>query len=284
MKFSWKFLVAVLGIVCAAIAIVLILREEFALILHPKGLIAEKQLKVIHIQILMMLTVIVPTFILIYFIAWKYRASNKKSEHAPNQTQKPIGEVLLWVIPSIVIVVMAFILWDTTHELDPYKPIKNGKEPLTIQVVALDWKWLFIYPEQKIASVNYLQLPVKRPIEFRLAADGSPMNSFWIPQLSGQIYCMTGMVTTLNILANEEGEFSGRAAEINGKGYAGMTFKAIGSSDPDFESWVKKVQESPLHLTEEAYNQLLIPSEEHPVTLYSDVEENLFKKIVMKYM
>ena len=136
-----------------------------------------------------------------------YRAKKVSQESKEKKSYKVLIELILWVIPAMVVVVMGMITWDATHKLDPYKPLEGGKKPLVIQVVALSWKWLFIYPEQGIATVNFVQLPVGVPIRFELSADGSPMNSFWIPQLSGQIYAMTGMVTTLHVMANIPGEY-----------------------------------------------------------------------------
>jgi cytochrome o ubiquinol oxidase subunit 2 len=179
---------------------------------------------------------------------------------------------------------MAVHTWNETHELDPYKPLKSEVEPLEIQVVAMDWKWLFIYPKQGIASLNYFQFPERTPIHLKLAADGSPMNSFWLPQLSGQIYAMSGMVTQLHLMADAPGIYKGRAAEINGEGYADMTFIAKSTTESDFEEWVANVKQSPLQLNNHLYNKLIAPSLNNPTTLYSTVEEGLFNKIVMKYM
>src|SRR5262249_6679452 len=144
----------------------------------------------------------------------------------------------------LIIAPMAVITWRSAHELDPYKPLQSEARPLMIQVVALDWKWLFIYPEEGIATVNFIQFPVHTPIQFTLTADGSPMNSFWIPQLSGQIYSMTGMTTPLHIIADEPGEYAGRANELNGKGFADMHFVAKATSQSEFDEWVASVKGS----------------------------------------
>jgi cytochrome o ubiquinol oxidase subunit 2 len=193
-------------------------------------------------------------------------------------------QAILWLIPTGIVAVMAVISWHYTHALDPYKPLTNGVKPLNIQVVALDWKWLFIYPEQGIATVNFVQFPANTPIHFSLAADDSPMNSFWIPELSGQIYSMTGMSTSLHVMADGPGSYRGRAAEINGVGYADMTFVAKSSETEDFAGWVASVKQSPLQLTYATYEDLIQPSIHHPVTLYSFVEEGMYHQIMMKYM
>ncbi len=198
-------IIGILAILGALLAAFFVLRSENALLTHPKGIIAQSELDLIVINYCLMLIVIVPTFILLFVTIRKYHAKNSKVKSDPEHALSVFGELILWMIPSIVIAVMVVITWKAAHELDPYKPIKSEVKPLTIQVVALDWKWLFIYPEQGIATLNFVQFPAGTPIHFELAADGSPMNSFWIPQLSGQIYSMTGMTTQLHIMADEPG-------------------------------------------------------------------------------
>jgi len=278
------FTIAIVAVLCFFLGIYFVLTSEHALVTHPKGIIAESELKHLNTNLILMLIIVVPTMVLLFVVAWRYRSTNTKAQHDPDKTYGPFKELLLWILPAIVIAVMVVFTWKDTHELDPYRPLQSEVKPLTIQVVALDWKWLFIYPEQKIATVNFVQFPEKTPIRFELAADGSPMNSFWIPQLSGQIYAMTGMVTPLHIMANEPGIYSGKAAEINGQGYAGMTFVAKATSQSDFESWIAEVKGFPLQLNDHTYNELYQPSEDHPVTVYSNVDGDLFNKIVMKYM
>jgi cytochrome o ubiquinol oxidase subunit II len=279
-----KISIGVLAVFCLALAVIFVLRSEKALLVHPKGVIADSELKLITTNISLMLIIIIPTFILLLITAWKYRAKNSKAKYDPERSLSVFGELILWIVPSIIVLVMALITWDATHELDPYKPLKSDVKTLTIQVVALDWKWLFIYPEQGIATVNFVQIPARTPIHFALAADGSPMNSFWVPELSGQIYSMTGMITPLHIMANEPGEYTGRAAEINGEGFADMTFIVKSTEPSDFDAWVASTRQSPHELTEPIYNELIKRSVNNPVALYSYVEEDLFDKIVMKYM
>jgi cytochrome o ubiquinol oxidase subunit II len=279
-----KLIIGTCAIIALAFVIYFVLHSEYALVAQPKGLIARGQWELIKTQIRLMIIITGPAIILLLWTAYRYRASSAKAKRDLKKRGNFFKELILWVIPSIIIAVMIVILWKATHELDPYRPIKSDDDPLRIQVVAINWKWLFIYPEQGIASVNFVQFPAETPIRFELAADDSPMNSFWIPQMSGQIYAMTGMITQLHIMADDVGIYSGRAAEINGEGYADMTFVAKSSSHSDFEKWVADVKQSPLKLTEQAYNELIQPSIKHPVTLYSFVEKDLFQKIVMKYM
>ncbi len=279
-----RLAIGVLALFTMALAIFFVLRSDAALITHPKGIIAHRELNLISTIILLMLIIVIPTFIILFAVAWKYRANNSKAKYEPEAKHRAFREVILWVIPSIIIAAMAPITWKVTHELDPYRPLSSEMKTLEIQVVALDWKWLFIYPEQGIAIVNFFQFPAGTPIHLSLAADGSPMNSFWLPQLSGQIYAMAGMITQLHIMADEPGVYTGRAAEINGKGFADMTFIAKSTTQSDFDDWVKKVKQSPLRLTHNIYAEFAKPSLNNPIALYSYVEEKLFNEIVMKYM
>ena len=246
------------------------------MIIHPKGTIAHGELHLMKTNVLLMLSIIVPTLIALFVVVWM-GLSSKNSRLA-------FPQWILWIVPSIVVAILASITWKATHELDPYRPLESQKKPLHIQVIALDWKWLFIYPEQGIATLNFIQIPEERPIRFSLSADGSPMNSFWIPQLSGQIYAMSGMVTTLYIQANESGEYTGRAAEINGKGFADMTFIVKATSETDFDDWVESVKRTPNKLTAASYSELVKPSMKDPITLYSSVENGLFDQAMKKYL
>jgi len=278
-----KVILGSLLVVCTTVGVIFVLCHEKTLVTHPQGIIAYKELKLIGINYLLMLLIVIPTFIALFLVAWKYRVGSKKAVYDPEQAHPVWKEALLWIVPTLVILVMALITWKATHDLDPYQPLQSPVHPLAIQVVALVWKWLFIYPDQQIATLNYVQFPAKTPIHFSLSADGSPMNSFWVPQLSGQIYSMSGMVTPLHLMADAPGVFAGRAAEINGKGFADMTFIVEATSASDFDAWVKEVKQSPLQLTESVYDALVKPSQNLPVTLYSSVDEGLFHKIVMKY-
>jgi cytochrome o ubiquinol oxidase subunit 2 len=167
--------------------------------------------------------------------------------------------------------------------LDPFRPLASKKKPITIQAVALQWKWLFIYPEQKIATVNFVQFPVNHPVKFEITAD-APMNSFWIPRLGGQVYAMSGMRSLLYLSADSMDEFRGSSANISGKGFSGMTFTAKSSSAEDFEKWVDSVRAAEVDLNRESYSALAAPSEYNPAAFYRLEKEGLFDWIVMKYM
>lgn len=251
-------------------------------VLNPKGLIAMKERSLLITASLLMLIVVVPVWFLTVFFAWKYRSSHTKSKYTPDWAHSHLAESLWWGIPLVIIVILAIMTWTSSHELDPYKPIESDKKPIEIQVVALQWKWLFIYPEHGIATVNFIQFPEKRPVHFEITAD-APMNSFWIPQLGGQIYAMSSMRSHLHLIANEVGIFKGVSANFSGKGFAGMTFTAKASSEEEFNQWVKSVKKSSPRLNEAVYQHLAMPSENNPVTSYILTQQDLFDRILMKY-
>ncbi len=263
----------------------------------PQGPVAAAQSDLIKTALFLMLAVVIPTIILFLVFARKYRAGNAQAKRTSEaDQQKPHGiwhELILWAIPAVIVAILAVISWKAAFALDPYKPIdgavgasKATSQPLTIQVVALPWKWLFIYPAQNIATVNFIQFPVGTPVHFELTADG-PISAFWIPQLGSQIYAMAAMQTQLNLRADKIGEFAGKDTEINGAGYAGMTFSARASTQADFDAWVAGVQQASgtfTALTADEYDRLAAPSESNPQAFYSAVEGDLFNSIMMKFM
>lgn len=263
--------------------ITIFLQSNNIAVLNPKGLIANQERDLMVTATLLMLIVVIPVFILTFFIAWKYRASNKKAKYTPEWDHNRVIETIWWVIPLALIMVLSVMIWKSSHDLDPFKPIETSVKPLTIQVVALQWKWLFIYPESKLASVNFIQFPEDTPINFEVTAD-APMNSFWIPSLGGQIYAMSGMSTKLHLMADEVGDFKGSSANISGRGFSGMRFTARASSKVDFETWLQSVKQSEVPLSMDEYNKVARPSENHPAVYYSSVEEGLYNKVIMKYM
>jgi cytochrome o ubiquinol oxidase subunit 2 len=278
-KFLFGLILCILGVV----GITLVLASEHALVFHPRGMIAKQELILIITNIFLMWVIIIPTYILLFVVVWKY-CLKKAPKYDPEHSTSLMSEILMWGLPSIVVVIMSVITWNATHALNPYKPIESDVKPLNVEVVALDWKWLFIYPELGIATLNYLHIPEKTPIQFRLTADNTPMNSFWIPQLSGQIYSMTGMATQLHLIADGIGKYTGRAVEINGEGYADMWFNAESSSQENFEKWVNEVKASSKHLTKENYLELAKPFIDRSIIYYSDVEKDLFHNIMHPYM
>lgn len=283
MKKAFKIaLVTLLCLAAIAFSVLYISSNDIA-VLEPKGIIGDKERELIITASLLMLIVVIPVFVLTWAFAWKYRESNEKAKHAPNWEHNYIAEYCWWGVPVVIIVILAITTWKSSHDLNPFKPIVNGKKPLSIQVVALNWKWLFLYPEQGIATVNYVQFPENTPINFEITSD-APMNSFWIPQLGGQIYAMPAMRSKLHLIATESGSFRGVSANISGTGFAGMRFTAVASTQEEFNQWVQTVKQSPKHLDLKTYNQLAEPSEYNPAEYYLLMQEDLFDQIMMKYM
>ncbi|MCW2268089.1 ubiquinol oxidase subunit II [Pseudomonas sp. JUb96] len=251
-------------------------------LLDPKGQVGIEQKNLILIATGLMLLVVIPVIFMTIAFAWKYRASNKAATYTPDWSHSTKIEVAIWTIPVLIIIALGYVTYKTTHELDPYRPLVSDVKPVQIDVVALDWKWLFIYPEQGIATVNKIVFPANTPVNFRVTSD-SVMNSFFIPGLGGQIYAMAGMTTKLHLIANENGEFDGISANYSGAGFTGMKFKAIATSQADFEAWVNEVKQSPKQLDPAEYAALAKPSENNPVALYSVAPSDTFQDIVDKY-
>jgi cytochrome o ubiquinol oxidase subunit 2 len=254
-------------------------------VLDPKGPVALQERNLIVFGAALSLIVVIPVFALTAGFAWRYREGNAKAKYSPELDHNRVAETIWWLIPSALILVLSVVAWNSSHQLDPYKPLisASGAAPVTIQVVALDWKWLFIYPQQHIATVNFFQFPKQTPVNFEITAD-APMNSFWIPQLGGQIYAMPGMSTQLHLMASVDGSFRGSSANISGTGFAGMTFVAKASSQADFNQWVRSVQRSPNSLSLKTYAKLAQPSQNNPPTYYAAATGNLYGTIINNYM
>jgi len=257
--------------------------KDYIAILFPKGIIALEERNLLLILQAIMLLIVIPVYILTFIFSWKYRAFNTKAKYDPDLVDNKLAEYIWWGVPLILTAAVSVLTWTKTHELDPFKPIASDKKAMTIQVVALQWKWLFIYPEENIATVNFLQFPVDTPIKFEITAD-APMNSFWIPHLGGQIYAMPNMKTELNLIANEKGDFRGSSANLSGEGFSGMHFIARASTDEDYAHWVASVKQSSNSLDLEGYNKLVAPSQNNPEVVYQLKENKLFDHVLMKYM
>ena len=268
------------GIACAGL---LLLGGCNMTLLDPKGLVGMEQKNLIITALALMLIVVIPVIVMTFWFAWRYRASNKAATYAPDWSHSNKIEAVVWGIPCIIILVLGIITWKTTHSLDPRAPLPSTVKPLEIEVVSLDWKWLFIYPEQGVASVNEVAFPVNVPVHFKVTS-GSVMNSFFIPQLGSQIYAMAGMRNQLNLMANEVGSYKGISANYSGHGFSGMKFTAEATTQEGFEQWVSKTKSASSGLTFAEYLQLAKPSEHHPVTHYSSVEAGLYDKIVAQFM
>lgn len=279
-----KHKIALLGllVIGGVSLIALLIRGSTVAVLSPGGSIAAQQRDLMIIVTLMMLLIVIPVFVMTFMFAWKYRASNTSAEYKPTWDHSRIAETVWWGIPLLLISVLSVIIWISSHHLDPYRPLASDKKPITIQVVALQWKWLFIYPEQNIATVNYVQFPESTPVNFELTAD-APMNSFWIPQLGGQVYAMTGMNTKLHLIANKQGTFNGASANLSGDGFADMKFTAKAVSQAEFDQWVRSVKQQPNQLTLDRYNNLAEPSVPKDTSTFSASHTGLYDTIISKY-
>ncbi|HVX57304.1 MAG TPA: ubiquinol oxidase subunit II [Candidatus Saccharimonadales bacterium] len=252
-------------------------------VLEPAGTIGQKQKDLIVFALGLSLIVVIPVYALLFSFAWRYREGNsKRHKYSPELTGNRWAEAVWWLIPTVLIIILSVVTWDSSHTLDPYRQIASKTAPLRIQVIAMDWKWLFIYPDQHIASVNFFQFPVNTPLDFQITSD-APMNSFWIPQLGGQIYAMPGMMTQLHLIADRAGSYNGSSANISGDGFAQMTFVARASSQADYAAWLHHARQSSEHLDTTNYNRLATPGESQ-VRSYSAVQDGLFQTEVFKYM
>ena len=290
-----KITIGVLVPVTLLALLAFLIRGNSIPVLDPKGPIAEKQLDLLVFASLLSLLVVIPVFILTFWIVHKYRDTNKKTHgkaldkakqdknYQPNWSHNTVAETVWWGIPIILIVILGSVIWTSSHELDPYKPLASDKKALEIQVIALPWRWLFIYPEQQIATVNYMPIPNNTPINLTITAD-SPMNSFWVPQLAGQIYAMSGMSTKLHIMSNETGVYQGSSANLSGEGYADMKFSVNSLPDTTFNKWVIQTKQSTDKLTDDSYAALAKPSKETKQQAFFLEQKSLYDNVVNKYM
>ena len=252
-------------------------------VLNPHGLIADQERNLILLTTGLGLIVVIPVFIMLFTIAWRYRASNTKATYQPDFASHKGIEAIWWGLPCVIILILAIITGIYTHALDPYKSIDSSVNPITIQVVSLQWKWLFIYPDQQVATLNYFNIPKNTPINFTITSD-APMNSFWVPSLAGQVYAMTGMSTQLHMMSDSVGTYNGSSANISGDGFADMHFKVNSMDESDFTSWVAQAKTSINALSSSAYALLSKPSHTNNEATYSLTDSSLYNEVIMKYM
>lgn len=259
-----------------AIAAVLLSGCDVAL-LDPKGPIGVAERDIIFLALGLMLLVVVPVIGMAIAFAWKYRASNTSATYAPNWSHSTAIEVVVWTIPVVIILILGTVTWVTSHTLDPRRPIASDQKPLEVQVVSLDWKWLFIYPEYGVASVNELALPIGRPVHFSLTSSGV-MNAFFVPQLGTQVYTMPGMQSQLNLRADHAGTYLGISANYSGRGFSDMHFDAKAMGPDELNAWVARAKTAkPLDTA--AYRVLAAPAV-HDVAFYGTVEKGLYDRIL----
>ncbi len=261
-----------------------------AVVLNPSGDIAIQQRDLVIISTILMLLIIIPVMALTVWFAWHYRQSNTSAQYEPEWSHSTHLELIIWSAPLLIIICLGAVTWMATHMLDPYRPISRTspgvtvaeakKPPLNVQVVALDWKWLFIYPDYGIATVNEMAAPVDQPINFKISAS-SVMNAFYVPALAGMVYAMPGMQTQLHAVINKAGTFKGFSANYSGAGFSEMRFNFLGVDQAGFDKWVADVKASGGgNLGRTEYLDLERPSEAVPVKKFATVDPQLFHLIL----
>lgn len=250
--------------------------------LDPAGPVSAATRDLFFDSVGLMLIVVLPVIVLTALVVWRYRAGNAEATYTPHWGGSRLVELGLWFMPVLIVVMLWFVVWNRTHDLDPYKPLSSSLPPLVVQAVALDWQWLFIYPDENIASVNRLVFPVGRPVTIELTSD-SVMNSLMIPALGGQIYAMAGMQTELNLMADRAGIYDGRNTMFNGDGFSAQVFTAEAVDVAAFQSFVAEARNTGESLDSAGFETLSTPTIAGPVRLYSSVEANLFHTIMASH-
>ena len=259
-----------------------------AVVLHPSGDVAMQQRDLLIAATLLMLLIIIPVMALTVIVAWRYRESNEDATYLPDWDHSTALELVIWSAPLLIIICLGAITWLGSHTLDPYRPVARidasrpvapTAKPIEVDVVAMDWKWLFFYPEYGVATVNQLALPVDRPIEFKITST-SIMNSFYVPALAGQVYAMPGMQTQLHAVLNKTGTFKGFSANYSGAGFSGMHFQTYGLDEAGFARWIAGVKQSGRVLDNQTYLKLEKPSENVPAMQFAGYAPGLYDRIL----
>lgn len=255
---------------------------DIAGLLNPKGTIAIQQRILMLDTLALMLIVVIPVIIMSFVFAYRFRVKRRLGEYKPDWHDNPLLETFWWGIPTLIIFILSIITWTQTHKLDPYHEIGVGTDKQVVEVVALRWKWLFIYPEENIATINDLHIKKNAQVEFHITAD-APMSAFSIPQLGGQIYAMAGMRTRLHLHSDIEGVYQGLNTQLNGEGFSDMHFPSHVVSKEKFTEWVNWIKAKNNPLTIEKYKYLYNPTTASPSIYYSETPKNLFMNIMMQY-
>ncbi|MGO4567662.1 ubiquinol oxidase subunit II [Rhizobium sp. 2YAF20] len=248
-------------------------------ILAPQGPVAAAEAKILFDATVIMLAVIIPVILATIGFAWWFRDSNTKARYLANWTYSGHIELVVWSVPALVVMSLGGITWIGTHDLDPYKPLQSSEKPLNVQVVSLDWKWLFVYPDEGIATTSTLVVPASRPIHFSITS-ATVMNSFFIPQLGSQIYAMTGMVTQLNLKADQPGDYRGLSAQFSGSGFSDMVFVVKSMRAAEFQNWVDNTRKNNSVLDQTAYGSLSKPGTAPAGQTFGKIQQGLFDSIV----
>jgi cytochrome o ubiquinol oxidase subunit 2 len=248
-------------------------------VLNPQGHVGANEKLILIDATTIMLAVVIPVIVCTLAFAWWFRAKNKRAKRLPDWEYSGRIEFVTWCIPALIVLFLSGIAWIGSHDLDPPKRLPSAAAPLEIEVISLDWKWLFIYPEERVAAVNELVIPVNTPIHFKLTS-GSVMNSFFVPQLGSQIYTMAGMTTQLNLLASHEGTFNGLSAQFSGDGFSDMRFDVRAVPAEEYQSWLASTRAGPDHLDVDRYARLAEPSRDNQPATFGEVAAGLFERIV----
>lgn len=251
-------------------------------VLNAAGSVAHEQREYLVIIVLVMLLVIGPVLLLTPLVAWHYRIGNKKHAYRPNWGFSWTLESLIWIPPSLIVIGLAILLWDRTHQLDPYRPLPSAQAPLEVQAVALDWKWLFLYPEEGVATVNELAVPTDRPVHISLTS-GTVMQSILIPRLAGQIYAMPGMTTQLNLNATTPGTYLGENTQFNGKGFPQDKFAVLALPPAGYDAWLTRARRTGPPLDRAGVERLLQPSKVARPLLFSSAPRDIFQRVLARF-
>jgi len=266
----------------AALAIALLL-EGCRGVLAPVGPVGSAERTILLNSLAIMLAIVIPTMLVIVTFAWWFRASNERAQYRPTWAYSGRLELIIWSIPALAVFFLGGVAWISSHELDPARPLASNAQPLEIDVVALDWKWLFIYPRQGVASINRLVVPTGVPLHLRLTS-ATVLNVFFVPRLGSEIYTMNGMVAQLNLQADEPGTYPGLAAHFSGDGFSDMHFEVEASSSPDFAAWAAGARTSGPVLDDTAYRLLLRQTQNVKPYTYRSVEPGLFRAILKQQL
>lgn len=251
-------------------------------LLDPHGPIGHSELRLIIIAFLIMLIPVIPVLVMTFWFAWRYRATRAETTSVPGWPEHKI-EWVVWTVPTLIVIALGVLTWITTHQLDPYKPIASPAKPVQIEAIALNWKWLFIYPDEHIATINQLEIPVNVPVSFRITSD-TVMASLFIPRLGSQVYAMAGMQTRLHLLANKSGTFTGMNSQFSGAGFPEMHFKVIATSTKDYQSWLRQIRQAGSTLNPARFKQLEQASAHNPVRYFASIQPpDLFDRVMRKF-
>ncbi len=248
-------------------------------VLDPIGPVGANDAKILINATAIMLAIVIPTILLAFWMAWHYRASNRKAEYLPYWSYSGRIEAVVWSIPTLTIMFIGGVIWIGSYKLDPFRPLPSKTAPLEVQVVALDWKWLFIYPQQRIASLNELVMPAGKPVHFSITS-ANVFNVFFVPRLGSMIYAMPGMVSQLHLQADSPAKVWGTSAQFSGDGFSDMQFDVRSLSSPDFEAWVQRTQDSGSVLDENTYTRLMKQTQNVPPATFGRVDPQLFHAVV----